>query len=1344
MPSRKYWTIYRGLKNRYPEAGTYNLRMMTSYELTKNRPVQQLNRRQRLYRSLGRRSKAEIRESEREERRRNPEPEVNVSLSPMITRAEREERRRNPEPEVELTRLDLLPRNVIISVDKIEFRKEIVVDDKVFKETKIDVQNNDYIRVLEEVKPKIREIVLPEVERTPIKLTYVLKAKFKSYNTNQVFDVYVNPFDTKKAPIISNVEEINKTIDSSIEQLSYSIENVILRGSDAVIEIIDFIIVKTAAYNPIGSSYMELPEAIKNTKACINIKNEDDKCALWACYAGLYPQGKNAERVSKYIKYDNGEATKIKTEGITFPLQVKDVPKLEAQNNFAINVIKIGEKKGECCQEYISGKYKNDQTVKIINLGRIEKGDKQHYVFIKKLSSLLNKRFNGEAHICYICLNYFETENALKRHFENCKINDPSNVMMPKGEKEITVKFKNYNNKLKCPFVVYADTEAVLLKKETYDEHQICSYVMVVVSEYEELIKEYEKILNKKYKLRPGHIRVLENMIVYLYRGLDTDDTQKQFFVDIQEIQWSILDSMKLNVPMNELTKEEKLKHKESKICHICEGNIEDEENKVRDHDHYSGKYRGAAHYTCNINYNFKNYKIPVFFHNLKGYDEHFIITAYSKYGNYYKIIRDKKTKKPINGEDGKPLKKKQEMRLECIPNSTEKYLTFRIGDLQFKDSYGFMTASLETLASNLVKAKGEEGFKYTKQVFSKLYDDKWKMLLRKGVYPYEYMDGFNKFNDKQLPPIESFFSKLKNDGIKTEDYEYAQKVWEEMNVKNMGEYTDLYMLLDGCLLADIFEEFRKMVINDHKLDPVNYLTAPSLFNDILYYSTKKEVKNIKDIDKLLMFEKAKRGGNCTTGADRYVRANNKYMKEYDNTIPSTFIYYIDANGLYSGCMTKPLPYGGYKWEKEIDKFTEEYIKNIPEEGIMINKKYRGYLFEIDGYYPNEVHDYLNDYTPLPENIANEASEYMKEAAKEMEIKSKPEVKLMCGLTPKNKYVVHYAELKSAIRHGFKLTKVHRVISFLQDRWMKPYIMENQNKRMNAINDFEREYYKLANNSVYGKTMENVRNRRDVKLTTNDKIKQKLANSPWYKNYKLLVSNKVDGKENGLFAIEMDKKNVIMNKPIAVGIAVLAWSKAIMYDMYYDVVKKKYGDKVRMRYTDTDSMFLSIKTEDLYKDIAEDLEFAKYFDFKKYSDEHALFNKFGNKEELLKIKKENKDVFGKFKDEAEGKQIRECCFIRSKMYSYKKDNEDEVQRLKGITKVAMKDINHKRYKDCLLSKEKEDRLQEATYYRIESKNHQLRTSQQTKTSLSHFDDKRYYLNAIESRAHGHFKNTTTK
>ena len=157
---------------------------------------------------------------------------------------------------------------------------------------------------------------------------------------------------------------------------------------------------------------------------------------------------------------------------------------------------------------------------------------------------------------------------------------------------------------------------------------------------------------------------------------------------------------------------------------------------------------------------------------------------------------------------------------------------------------------------------------------------------------------------------------------------------------------------------------------------------------------------------------------------------------------------------------------------------------------------------------------------------------------------------------------------------------------------MSKYIMENQNKRKEAQNKFEKDFFKLMNNSVYGKTMENVRNRRDIKLTADDKKKQKIANSPWFKNVKEF--------SNGLFGVEMAKKNIEMNKPIAIGVSVLARSKAHMVRAYYKTIKPKYGDKVKLHYTDTDSMFLSIQTDDLYKDIAMDLEFAKIFDFGTY------------------------------------------------------------------------------------------------------------------------------------------------
>ena len=916
-------------------------------------------------------------------------------------------------------------------------------------------------------------------------------------------------------------------------------------------------------------------------------------------------------------------------------------------------------------------------------------------------------------------MNHFTSEKAKNNHFENCKNNKQNRICMPENEKDKIVKFRNYKNKLKCPFVVYEDFEAIAVDIDKDKQiHQVCSYAAAVVSQYDNLIKLYNERSTKK-----EHVTFYNNMIIYLYRGKDSDDLKRQYFEDMTDIQLSIIHAMKLNIEIN-MTEEDEINFNKETICHICEKELD--ENKVRDHDHFTGKYRGAAHYDCNINYNFKNFKIPVFFHNLKGYDEHFIIKAYAKYGKYMKQALDK---------DGNVIEKETTMRIDCIPNTSEKYLSFTIGRMQFKDSFGFMSSSLEQLVSNLFKGKGKEGFKYVKAAYEK-YGNKWEMLLRKGIYPYEYMNSFERFNETKLPDIDKFFSKLNDETVKDDDYKYAQKVWNEFEIKNLGEYTDLYMLCDVLLLADVFEEFRSMAINDYQLDPANYLTAPSLFNDANYKLRNNEIENMTDIDMFIMFEKAKRGGLCTIGSDRYVEANNKYMKEYDKSKPSKYVIYIDANGLYSDAMSKPLPTNDFKWE-DTKIFTDDYIKNIPDDGI----NGRGFIFEVDIEYPKELHNYFNDYIPLPENIAFESSPYMKEAATGMEIKSNKQIKLTCCLTNKNQYVVHYAELKSALNKGIKLKTIHRVISFKQSCWMKEYIMFNQNKRIQAKNEFEKDFYKLANNSVYGKTMENVRNRRDVKLTTDEKIKQKYANSGWYKDFKLF---KDEGETEGLYAVEMAKKKVVMNKPIAIGVSVLAWSKVRMFDFYYDVVKMKYNDKVKMHYTDTDSMFLSIQTDDLYNDIANDLKFANNFDFSNYSNDHPLFNNFGNKEELINIKNNNKGVFGKFKDEAGGKIINECCFIRAKMYSYIKEGEAETEktkRAKGVKKSSIKYITHQKYKNCLLSENKEDRLLDTDFYRIASKQHQLMTIHQKKTSLSHYDDKRYYLNNIESRAHGHYLNS---
>ena len=213
-----------------------------------------------------------------------------------------------------------------------------------------------------------------------------------------------------------------------------------------------------------------------------------------------------------------------------------------------------------------------------------------------------------------------------------------------------------------------------------------------------------------------------------------------------------------------------------------------------------------------------------------------------------------------------------------------------------------------------------------------------------------------------------------------------------------------------------------------------------------------------------------------------------------------------------------------------------------------------------------------------------------------------------------------------------------------------------------------------------------------------------------------------------------------MNKPIAIGVSVLEWSKTHMYDFYYDVMKEKYGDQIHMHYTDTDSLFLRIETEDLYRDIAGDLEMATHLDLSNYKDTHPLFTQFGNKDELMKIKSENKAVFGKFKDENAGGIINEMCFIKAKMYSFTKEGDTKATfKAKGVKKSAMKELTHDRYRKCLLSAERQDRVMDTTFYRISCKNHELATIKQTKRALSHYDDKRHYMNALQSLAHGHYK-----
>ena len=308
--------------------------------------------------------------------------------------------------------------------------------------------------------------------------------------------------------------------------------------------------------------------------------------------------------------------------------------------------------------------------------------------------------------------------------------------------------------------------------------------------------------------------------------------------------------------------------------------------------------------------------------------------------------------------------------------------------------------------------------------------------MKEKGVYPNDYMDSFSKFNDTQLSRREDFYSLLTDEDISDDDHSHAQDVWNTFQMKNLGEYHDLYLKSDIVLLADVFENFRKTCLTYYGLDPPHYVSSPGLAWDAMLRMTKMNLDLITDIDMQLFIEKGMRGGISYIG-HRRAEANNKYVKDYNPKIESSYIMYLDANNLYGGAMRKPLPYGGFKWVEERRSISEwlEYINNKVE-GI-------GRIYEVDLEYPDELNHLHNDYPCAAEKIKvtdEMLSDYCKEIKEKFKISSGNVHKLIPTLNDKEKYVLHEEDLKLYLRLGLKLKGVHRVLQFSEKPWLKEYI----------------------------------------------------------------------------------------------------------------------------------------------------------------------------------------------------------------------------------------------------------------------------------------------------------------
>ena len=1109
------------------------------------------------------------------------------------------------------------------------------------------------------------------VQTKGFKFVETLQVKFVKHSNDK--KILKNGYFNSTTDLIINETDIKLAIQASQQQILNIIAQWISEGSGWTIQLIENHYINIVNYNPLkGSSYIELPQELRNSaKGLINMKNKDNECFRWCHIRHLNPQDKDPQRIKKT---DKQYIEKLDYSSIEFPVTVKQINKIEKQNNICINLFGYEEK--QKFPIYISKEKYQDHMELLL----ITEGENKHYVLIKDFNKFMFSQTKHEhrKYFCMYCLQCFSREDVLTEHKNNCiSINGKQAINMPeKGDK---VYFKNHHKQLPVPFVIYADFEALTEKiqgcqpnneksyTEAYQKHTDCGYGYKVVCCYDD-----------KYS-KPVQIHRGENAVHKFMENM------------LEEVNWCKSKMKKhFNKPLK-MTMENEIDFKKAIKCHICDQQYTDKDIRVRDHCHITGKFRGSAHQDCNLKLRIKpdNIKIPVIFHNLRGYDSHFIMQQIGE-------IAKKHAYKNKRGEEC-------HMNVNCIPNNMEKYLAFMLGNhLVFLDSFQFMSSSLD----NLIKNLPDEAFKYTKQEFEK---EQFNLMKQKGIYPYDHMDSFDRFNETKLPVQQDFYSILNNEHISDEQYKHAQNVWNTFNLKTMGDYHDLYLKSDILLLADVFENFRKTCLQYYKLDPCHYFTSPGLSWDAMLKMTDIKLELMVDIDMFQFIEKGMRGG-ISYIANRYGKANNKYMKNYDEKAPSKYIMYLDANNLYGWAMSQYLPTGNFKWlsQKQIEKTNlGKYTEN--------SKK--GLILEVDLEYPQELHDLHNDYPLGPEKVKvakDMLSDYCKKIADKFKISSGLVHKLIPTLNDKEKYILHYRNLQSYLSLGLKLKKIHRVLEFDQSPWLKQYIDFNTQKRTHAKNSFEKDFFKLMNNSVFGKTMENIRKRVDVRLVSSKEKLLKLASKPTYVSSKIFNEN--------LVAVHKIKETLTMNRPAYIGMCILDLSKTLMYDFHYNYIKHKYGNKAKLLFTDTDSLTYEIETKDAYADFWKNKD---KFDNSDYNKESPFYNAV------------NKKVIGKFKDESAGIPITEFVGLRSKMYSYVKDNEQTARTAKGIKKqVIIKDIKHEDYKNVLFNNEQIHHKMKT----IRSEKHQLGSYELNKISLSCFDDKRFiHENGLTSYAYGHYQ-----
>ena len=552
-------------------------------------------------------------------------------------------------------------------------------------------------------------------EHKGMKIILEMFASYRNKKTNELIE-----HNTRSRMYeITNKEEVNKILNQMATDIEIQLDKMEMSESGLVITQISKLKFHFDKYNPTrGGSFIELPKWIQNKKACINIKNEDDKCLMYSVQCGYYKiyEKDHACKMSHYKKIDDT----LKWDNVHFPSLNIDIDQLETNNDgkISVNVYSISPDSETIL---LNRKTKTVKATTHIDILKIEDEDKSHYVFIKDYNKLISSQTNNtnrKKHHCRYCLHGFKSEDLLNKHYENgCLAVEGQKIEMPKAEE--TIQFKHHYKKLKAPFVIYADFECLTTKTgsvntkinntEKYQHHRPCGFMINAVNAIDGTSESH------------------------LYRG---EDCMEVFTKKLMEVKVKIMNKMAENKPMI-FNANNQIDFNNATKCFICGKDFLVGDTKVRDHCHFTGRYRGCAHQDCNLQFSMRYYKIPVFLHNLKNYDAHLIIERADEMAKNSKI--------------------------DVIAQNSEKFITFGFRNLSFKDSFSFLSSSLDKLVklskyeNEEIRPNWEHNFKFSKRNNYVSNNTDLDLLTEKGVYPYDYFGSLVSLMKSNYQPKKSF-----------------------------------------------------------------------------------------------------------------------------------------------------------------------------------------------------------------------------------------------------------------------------------------------------------------------------------------------------------------------------------------------------------------------------------------------------------------------------------------------------------------------------------------------------------------------------------------------------------